>query len=46
MSIPALTVDSLATEIWVDGETALFETRCQRSGEALIERGEFAFAKE
>jgi acyl dehydratase len=43
---PAYPGDGLVTEIWVDGETALFETRCQRSGEALIERGEFAFAKE
>jgi acyl dehydratase len=42
---PAYPGDALATEIWVDGETAQFETRSAR-GEALLERGVFTFAKE
>jgi acyl dehydratase len=42
---PAYPGNGLSTEIWVDGETALFETK-SAAGEALIERGEFCFAKE
>lgn len=41
---PGYPGDELTTEIWIDGETALFETRSQR-GEALVERGVFTFAK-
>jgi hypothetical protein len=37
--------DGLATEIWVDGENALFETKSAR-GDALLGRGVFTFAKE
>jgi acyl dehydratase len=42
---PAYPGDGLATEIWVDGEAALFETKSTR-GELLLERGVFTFAKE
>ncbi len=41
---PGFPGDTLTTRIWVDGEAAQFETRCQR-GEALVERGVFTFAK-
>ncbi|MGH7290509.1 MAG: MaoC/PaaZ C-terminal domain-containing protein [Myxococcota bacterium] len=41
---PGFPGDELTTEIWIEGETALFETRSQR-GEALVERGVFTFAK-
>jgi acyl dehydratase len=42
---PAYPGDGLATEIWVQGDTALFETKSAR-GEALLERGVFTFARE
>jgi acyl dehydratase len=42
---PAYPGDGLATQIWLDGDRAIFETRSAR-GEPLIERGEFSFAKE
>lgn len=41
---PAYPGDTLVTEVWVDGETALFETQ-NGQGESLIERGVFSFAK-
>lgn len=41
---PGFPGDTLTTRIWVDRETALFDTHNQR-GEALLERGEFSFAK-
>ncbi len=41
---PGFPGDMLTTRIWVEGETAMFETRSQR-GEALVERGAFTFSK-
>jgi acyl dehydratase len=41
---PAYPGDTLVTEIWADGESALFETK-NGQGESLIERGAFAFTK-
>ncbi len=42
---PTYPGDTLVTEIWADGENALFETR-NAQGESLIERGAFSFAKD
>jgi len=41
---PGYPGDTLTTEIWVEGESALFEVHSQR-GEALVERGTFTFSK-
>ncbi len=41
---PGFPGDTLTTRIWIDRDTALFETHSQR-GEALFERGTFSFAK-
>jgi len=43
-SRPAYPGDTLVTDIWLDSESASFETRNER-GESLIERGHLAFAK-
>ena len=41
---PGFPGDLLTTRIWVDGDSAVFETRSRR-GEALVERGAFTFIK-